>query len=271
MAPFVDDKKPKSPITPLPVTKSVHTNGASALTSTPLGSLTNLSQLLLRASTSSGRLSFYNADPAESTPSSISYADLFKDATIKARALTNLPQLTPHSVILLHFTTQQEIVEWLWASILAGYLPAISTPFVNDEAQRKKHLRHLNTLLQSPVILTSKLLLREFPPDLEELRIHDVESLVTNNPDPNQTQQHDHLQAGREKSANEQAILMLTSGSTGSAKAVPLRHGQLMKALESKSIYHGSAPGDVFLNWIGLDHVAGLAEIHLHASKLHFI
>ena len=61
---------------------------------------------------------------------------------------------------------------------------------------------------------------------------------------------------------------MLTSGSTGFAKAVPLRLKQMLSATRGKSTSWGSTPDSVFLNWIGLDHVADLMEIHLHAMLL---
>ncbi|RDW70438.1 hypothetical protein BP5796_08835 [Coleophoma crateriformis] len=71
-----------------------------------------------------------------------------------------------------------------------------------------------------------------------------------------------------EKSPDDLAVLMLTSGSTGDAKAVTLQHGQLLKALASKSAYLETNSSDVFLNWVGLDHVANLTEIHLHSMSL---
>ena len=73
---------------------------------------------------------------------------------------------------------------------------------------------------------------------------------------------------GASKKETELAALMLTSGSTGNAKAVCLRHGQLISAVQGKSAYHGTHSSDTFLNWIGLDHVANLTEIHLHAMSL---
>lgn len=60
---------------------------------------------------------------------------------------------------------------------------------------------------------------------------------------------------------------MLTSGSTGNAKAVCLRHGQILSALDGKSRHHGTCRDDVSFDWIGLDHVASLCEIHLHAMS----
>ena len=75
---------------------------------------------------------------------------------------------------------------------------------------------------------------------------------------------------------------MLTSGSTGHAKAVELRHDQVIAAVRGKIDAFGSSIDDVFLNWIGkshptaspqlllirssgFDHVACVTEMHLHA------
>lgn len=52
------------------------------------------------------------------------------------------------------------------------------------------------------------------------------------------------------------------------AKAVTLCHGQILTALSGKSQYHGTTKDDIFFNWINLDHVADLTEIHLHAMFL---
>ena len=61
------------------------------------------------------------------------------------------------------------------------------------------------------------------------------------------------------------AILMLTSGSTGNAKAVCLTHKQILAAIRGKLCGMPLPQGTALLNWIALDHVAGLVEIHLCA------
>jgi len=61
---------------------------------------------------------------------------------------------------------------------------------------------------------------------------------------------------------------MLTSGSSGQAKAVSLTHRQIITALRGKSKYHETSGNSVFLNWIGMDHVANLTEVHIHAMLL---
>lgn len=67
---------------------------------------------------------------------------------------------------------------------------------------------------------------------------------------------------------SDTAVLMLTSGRTGNAKAVQLSHDQILASVKGKSKFHGTSNTDTFLNWTGLDHVANLVEIHLHALSL---
>lgn len=63
-------------------------------------------------------------------------------------------------------------------------------------------------------------------------------------------------------------MLMLTSGSTGFAKAVTFTHKQVLASVSGKASIRARPRDRPFLNWIGLDHVAGLIEIHLQALWL---
>ncbi|KAF9891432.1 hypothetical protein FE257_004288 [Aspergillus nanangensis] len=226
-----------------------------------VSSVQNLSQLLAKASTTKGGLTFYidgNGDPQVHRES---YAGLQDDAKEKAYLLSTIPGISSTSIILLHFDTQRETIQWFWAVTILGLLPAISTSFVHDTTRRQKHLIHLHKLLEKPVILTSEELVPSFL-DIAELRLHSVQSLSK------KTETFDVSMNGAEKKADEAAVLMMTSGSTGSAKAVPLGHGQLLTAIRGKISHHQTETRDVFLNWIGMDHVASMCEIHLHALSL---
>lgn len=118
------------------------------------------------------------------------------------------------------------------------------------------------------------------------MKVLSVESLSAGNgfhKDPSATSVH-HSEVFNEKLANgdqvqsskgvkteshdDPAIFMLTSGSSGNAKAVCLRHGQFITGVLGKSKHHETTPDDTFLNWISMDHVANLSEIHLHAMSL---
>lgn len=245
------------------------TNSPSNLLLNPLmsnpESAHNLSQLcenVSAGSAGSAKLVFYEADDDETLQvTGVSYAEIYADAKRKAFQLLEIPGITSDSVLLLHFNSQRETIVWFWAATLAGFLPALSTPLVHDQAQRRKHLLHLQKLLGNPVILTTSKLTSEFL-GLESLQLFPVDSF-----DGRSAQGEDGVLFGRHRAKDSIAVLMLTSGSTGNAKAVPLRHAQLMAAVRGKSAHHGIEPGDVFLNWVGMDHVASLIEIHLHAGK----
>lgn len=233
----------------------------------PNGSLSNLSQLLTRAAVSSGGLVFYNPVDGKLQPTWLSYSQLLADAIEKASLLLPLLGTKSSTIFLLHFNSQRENIVWFWAATLAGQTPVISTPFVNDTTQRRKHLIHLQALLDSPIVLTSKRLMHEFL-GAEELAVHEVESIQKSLGHPAGCST---LLSGPKKEPMDIAALMLTSGSTGHAKAVTLRHSQILTAVQGKRAHHGTAAGDSFLNWVGLDHVASLTEIHLHASKLPYV
>jgi acyl-CoA synthetase (AMP-forming)/AMP-acid ligase II/acyl carrier protein len=227
----------------------------------PAGLVQNISQLLTRAAATDAGLVYYTPGTVPQAPLRLSYAQLLGEAKEKSQLLYSINGISHNSIVLLHFDSQHENIVWFWACTLGGFLPAISTHFVADAVQRKKHLLHLQTLLNQPVVLTTTKLVPEFL-GVEELSIHAVESLVSSD------NQEVVETPAPVKSRDETAVLMLTSGSTGNAKAVPLRHGQLIAAVKGKSDHHGTRQGDVFLNWIGLDHVASLTEIHLHAMSL---
>ncbi|KAK8227240.1 luciferin 4-monooxygenase [Phyllosticta capitalensis] len=162
---------------------------------------------------------------------------------------------------LLHFDNHYDNITWFWAVVLAGYVPAVSTPLVSDLDARKRHLDHLHTLLD-PLVLTSSRLVDDFC-GLDYLKLRPVEELSKF-----VVEESKQDATGLLKTGDDLAALMLTSGSTGNSKAVMLRHGQMLTAIRGKSQHHDTKSEDVFLNWIGFDHVANLTEIHLHAMNL---
>lgn len=225
----------------------------------------SLLQMLQEAVTSQGSITLYPpSKQAVEGATGLSYQLLLHDTAVKARLLSQIVGTSRNSIILLHFDNHQDNIEWFWAATAAGVLPAISTPLASDSLQRQRHLLHLHELLHDPIILTRERLVGEFL-GLEKLRIRLVESLSSQrdaaNPSPSN-------EFGYRRDGDDVAVLMLTSGSTGHAKAVSLTNAQIRSSVRGKSQANGATSHDVFLSWIGFDHVANLLEIHLLAMSL---
>ena len=267
MAPFVQDSS--LPPSPEPLDAVFSVSNAKTLLATsldPLESVENLSDLLIRASRTSGGLVFYSEEDGHLGPAALSYHELLAEASDKARLISHrMGPPSPEQVLLLHFDTQRDNILWFWAATLAGYLPTVSLPLVNDTAQRRRHRVHAPGLHGQPILLATHKLAPEVL-GLEQLRLAHIETLRGTEVDDDTETVRRQVTRHQPKRAGDVAALMLTSGSTGNVKAVPLRHGQILQALLGKSAHHGTTRRDVFLNWVGLDHVASLTEIHLHAS-----
>ena len=195
-----------------------------------------------------------NTDVGYSMP----YKKLMALALFNSGLIRRIEGFTENSVVLLRFDDQLEIIIWFWSVLYAGGTPAISISFLNDAQQREQHIRHPRTALQEPICLTRLNLFGEFMGQ-EYLKIHTVEALSFSEqldlgPVPIQ---HPSM------SKSELALLMLTSGSTGNAKVVCLSHWQILTAISGKSSVKKLPAGHAFLNWVGLDHVASMVEIHL--------
>ena len=193
----------------------------------------------------------------------ITYSELLQRAKKNSNLLRQIEGLLPDAVVLIHFKDHLDNIEWFWSILMAGYIPTISTPFSHNNDQRVKHILHLNNLLNHPVCITRHNLLPEFAGQ-DVLKLQTIESFESSSYE--QSCYQPFVEKPRE--ANDLAVLMLTSGSTGHAKAVCLNHGQIINAIIGKSRCHETRCSDTFLNWIALDHVASLVESHLHAMYL---
>ena len=199
-------------------------------------------------------------------PVKITYKDLRLQATHNAQLLRSINGLSKSSVILLHFDNHLDNILWFWTVLYYGCLPAMSTPFSNDPKQREKHLSHLHTVLKDPVCITRQNLLTDFAGS-KTLRLEVVETLDLNGTQfVRETDQVGSAQVPL--SRHDAALLMLTSGSTGNAKAVVLRHEQIIASITGKASIRQLPRDHAFLNWVGLDHVASMVEIHLQAMHL---
>lgn len=210
-----------------------------------------------------------------SSPTRISYSHLYHQATSLGTQLVLAGLVEQGKPVLIHLEDHHDGILWLWAVLLAGGVPVMSSPqsLSNIDSHRERHLQGLAELLESPVCITRDALLCQFESVARQqqhsstLRIHTVESLAKLK-DNHEDGILDHHSPKATPKKSDLAILMLTSGSTGNAKAVRLTHGQILAAVAGKASVRALPPSGTFLNWIGLDHVAFLTEIHLQALWL---
>ncbi|KAL9076091.1 MAG: hypothetical protein Q9161_001138 [Pseudevernia consocians] len=235
------------------------------IVNTPYRSPSHLFDLLQTAAeTSTATITVYPLGETK-TPITKSYQEILRQAQKNARSLLQIKGITQQSKLLLHLDQHLENIVWFWSAIAAGLLPAMSASFVSDKRARRKHLNHLQELLKNPVILTRAKLEPEFL-GIDELDIHCIESLGCF-PIETSNNHGNACPVRKDRDKHHTAVLMLTSGSTGNAKAVGLSHEQLISSMNGKREVNRTTSKDVFLNWIGLDHVAGLSEVHFHATS----
>ncbi|KAK1624473.1 hypothetical protein BDP81DRAFT_330119 [Colletotrichum phormii] len=233
----------------------------------------NLVTLLQYVATSSSQsIIAYQAGhaPEDSVPTAVSYSDLLYMAHANAQLLQRLCPLPEKNaeerrVVLLCLDNILDSIVWFWSAVIAGILPAISTASIL-EPDRSDYLSHLRILLKDPLCIVHRSLSgangsRDFAARLPVERTTS-QSLAA------MSRSMSPLPLSSHSSRFDPAVLMLTSGTTGKAKAVQLSHGQILASLAGKAKSgrsHGDGP---CLNWIGMDHVACLTEIHLFAMYM---
>jgi acyl-CoA synthetase (AMP-forming)/AMP-acid ligase II/thioesterase domain-containing protein len=191
------------------------------------------------------------------TPEIFSYSDLLQSARKAAGALRFKYHVVPGSVVLLHLNDHWNSMLWFWATLIADCIPAMSTPFSNNPETRLRHLKHLSTTLRSPKCLTTASLAAEFAGQ-EYITPICVQSL-----------DYENLVPLPIKEGGDIAVLMFTSGSSGHCKVVPLTHEQILASLSGKAWTFPLPDNTAQLNWVGMDHVASLVEVHLFSIYTH--
>ncbi|MEV5596388.1 non-ribosomal peptide synthetase [Streptomyces sp. NPDC052496] len=231
-----------------------HTADEKAATPGPSGTGPGgcLTDLLLNAADhgpASGVLCL--ADDGADTAPLLTYPELLQAASRMTGALRSAG-LRPGDRVALLLERAEDFIPAFWGCVLGGYVPCPLVPLRTDTERWAAQLTHVNTLLDGPLLVTTARLKGELPA-VPGLAVACVEDLASAEPAT------DFHRAAPE----DLALLVLTSGSTGAAKAVMLTHGNLLASMRGKNGHHELRSGDTTLNWISFDHVAALLECHL--------
>jgi acyl-CoA synthetase (AMP-forming)/AMP-acid ligase II len=179
--------------------------------------------------------------------------------------LQALNAFAPRTVVPIYLLDHEDTFIWFWSVLFANAIPAIVPPLSNLEEQRNQQIQGIVELFDKPICIT-----KEAINDIFErhagLQVTTIEQIAQLEP-ISREESTDGIELGHEQH-RDLAMLMLTSGSTGNAKAVSLHHDQVFAAIQGKVLFRALPEGKPFLNWIGVDHVACMTEIHLTAMLL---
>ncbi|TIA74254.1 hypothetical protein E3P77_01030 [Wallemia ichthyophaga] len=221
--------------------------------------MSSIINLLKSQSDNHTRGLYFYPGAAKTKPSFTSYASLYTQA-LNIAAGYKSAGFKYNDIVLLYMSSHEAYALHYWAAVLVGLVPTILTPLTNDPKQVEAHLSHLKNLLDPRIIASS-----ELHAHLDSIKdtseIYSPEDILAR-------ANGKVLQDSDINSTKDLACLMLTSGSTGNAKAVEMRHEAIQAAVRGKSQALGLTSETKFLNWINFDHVANLTECHLTSMYL---
>ncbi|KAG1828243.1 atromentin synthetase [Suillus variegatus] len=173
------------------------------------------------------------------------------------------------SVIVVYLTEHEDNMAAVWACLLAGYVPCLQPALSAQQAHKEGHVAHIKTLFSSAIWLTNESGADQVN-SIGGLDIYLLSELKA-------SASKYHVSAdwvARTPQPDDEAILFLTSGSTGFSKAVVHSHRTILAACSAKGEAYGLTPKTNVLNWVGFDHVAGSLEMHITpllfgASQIH--
>ncbi|KAG1782307.1 atromentin synthetase [Suillus placidus] len=173
------------------------------------------------------------------------------------------------SVVVMYLTEHEDNMAGVWACLLAGYVPCLQPALSAQQAHKEDHIIHIKNLFGSATWLTSELGTEQIN-SVFGLEIHLFSELKLSA--EKFTVAADWVPY--EAQPDDDAILFLTSGSTGFSKAVVHTHRTILAACRAKGQNYGLTSESQVFNWVGFDHVAGSLEMHITpllygASQLH--
>lgn len=216
-----------------------------------------LAKILQAAAHRSQSIVYIQPDKSEKYQS---YQDLFLEAQRIMSGLKKLG-LQPQDKVILQSESYQDLISAFWGCVLGGFVPVPITNIAYTPEQVNKTVSKLCYTLQMldrPLLLTDASFAAEIPniPELLEIGkfpVGTVAELRDCEPDSNwYASQPDDV-----------AVMMLTSGSTGIPKGVLLSHRNLLSQTMASVQMNGFTKEDITLNWVPIDHVAGLIYFHI--------
>lgn len=221
------------------------------------GARVDLAQALRNAAAGAPGHAVVTLDSA-GRPNRCHYPELLAKASAVWARLRDLG-VGPGDPVVLFGLPLADFFPVFWGCVLGGALPVPIAGATGDDALQRR-VRHVAKLLRDPLVLTVGP-----DPGLAGLRLKTVS-----------TEPMSELPAidVHRPGPADPALVMLSSGSTGAGKAIPLTHLGLMEFAAGARESLGLRPGDTTLNWLPVDHSGALLlyhvlEVYTGATNVH--
>ncbi|KAG2066630.1 atromentin synthetase [Suillus decipiens] len=218
----------------------------------------------------SHELAFITSSAHNSSIQTKSFSAFNQHVRSLARAMLEWGKPTG-SVVVVYLTEHEDNMAAVWACLLAGYVPCLQPALSAQQAHKEGHVAHIKNLFGSAIWLTNESGAEQIS-TISGLEVHLFSELKSSA----ETFTVSADWVAYEAKPDDEAILFLTSGSTGFSKAVVHTHRTILAACRAKGQSYGLTSESRVLNWVGFDHVAGSLEMHITpllygASQLHSI
>ncbi|QSJ15491.1 SDR family NAD(P)-dependent oxidoreductase [Nostoc sp. UHCC 0702] len=195
----------------------------------------------------------------DGTDSFQSYPSLLADAE---RILAGLRRygLKPQDKVIFQLEQNQDFIPAFWGCVLGGFVPvpvAVAPSYEQSNSAIAK-LQNAWQMLDQPLVLASDKIVSPLSNltqalNLENFQVASIAQLRQPEPDHN----------WHPSQPEDVALIMLTSGSTGMPKGVLLKHRNLLSRTIGSIQINDFSSADITLNWMPLDHVAGIIYFHI--------
>ncbi|MEU5050233.1 SDR family NAD(P)-dependent oxidoreductase [Streptomyces sp. NPDC021096] len=191
----------------------------------------------------------------------LTYGELVRAAS-HVRSALRAVGARPGEPVVLAVRDNTRFLTAFWACVLEGVVP---TPFApptagrSEEADRRR-LAGVCELFGGPLVIVDE----DWAGQDAAIRRLDLRSL----PPSGGQATEPHPGEAVPRCPDDVAVHLLTSGSTGVAKCVPLTHRALAHRAWAAARHNGFRADEVALNWMPLDHVGGLVMWCLQSAFL---
>jgi microcystin synthetase protein McyG len=221
--------------------------------------------LLSAAANSTGGLIYLRLDGVELRQS---YAELLAEAGKIAEGLREFG-VKRGDPVLLQLEAAEDFIPGFWGCVLAGAVAvpvAVAPIFSQSNSALQKLINAAKLLEHAPVLAQGAAVegLRLLPPTLGVLSGPVIDLSSLRHRASAEAKMFTHGQAA----GADLAVLLLTSGSTGQPKGVPLTHSNLLSMAAGTIEGNGFTPAEVTLNWMALDHVGSVSFLGTMAVVL---